>query len=124
MAYERGVDVADLHGHDVYGHGHAPGFFVRWFCSTNHKDIGTLYLLFAIVAGVIGGLLAVLMRMQLMHPANEFISDHQFYNVIVTAHGLIMVFFVIMPAMIGGVGNWMVALVVRAPGTGVSRGDK
>ena len=100
MAYERGVEVADLHGHDVHGHGHVPGFFVRWFCSTNHKDIGTLYLLFAIIAGVIGGLLSVIMRMQLIHPANEFISDHQLYNVIVTAHGLIMVFFVIMPAMI------------------------
>src|ERR1700739_696834 len=121
MAYERGIDSADLHGHDAYGHGHAPGFFVRWFCSTNHKDIGTLYLLFAIVAAVIGGLLAVIMRMQLIHPANEFISDHQLYNVIVTAHGLIMVFFVIMPAMIGGVGHWVGALVVGSPRMGLPR---
>ena len=77
MAYERSADIGDLHGHDVHDHSHVPGFFVRWFCSTNHKDIGTLYLIFAIIAGVIGGLLSVIMRMQLMHPANEFIADHQ-----------------------------------------------
>src|SRR5438270_12851027 len=112
MAYERGIDVADLHGHDVHGHGHATGFFVRWFCSTNHKDIGTLYLLFDIIAGVIGGLLSVLMRMQLKHPANEFIDDHQLYNVIATAHGLMIVFFVIMAALIGGFGHRLVALMV------------
>ena len=76
-----------------------PSFFSRWFLSTNHKDIGTLYLIFSILAGLIAGLFSVVMRMELQDPGLQILGgDHQFYNVLITAHGLIMVFFVVMPA--------------------------
>ena len=100
--------------HDSH-HDHKPGFVARWFFSTNHKDIGTLYLLFSVVAGLIGGFLSVLMRMELQHPGMQIFADGQVWNAVISAHGLIMVFFVVMPALIGGFGNWFVPIMIGAP---------
>ena len=96
--------------HDV------PPFWKRYLYSTNHKDIGTLYLILAIVSGLIGGIFSLYMRMELAAPGIQILDgDYQRYNVWLTAHGLLMVFFMIMPAMMGGFGNWFLPIMIGAP---------
>jgi len=115
--------------HDDHGH---PTGWKRYVYSTNHKDIGTMYLWFAIFSGIVGALLSVVMRIELAHPGIQIFhglaswvyntpadqaldAGKHMFNVFVTAHGLIMVFFMIMPALIGGFGNWFVPLMIGAP---------
>lgn len=87
----------------------------RWFLSSNAKDIGVLYLIFALLSGLIGTAFSVLIRLELSGPGVQFIADNQLYNSIITAHAIVMIFFMVMPAMIGGFGNFLLPLLVGGP---------
>jgi cytochrome c oxidase subunit 1 len=87
----------------------------RWFLSTNAKDIGILYLIFALFSGLLGTAYSFIIRMELSSPGVQFISDNQLYNVFITAHALLMIFFMVMPALIGGFGNFLVPVMVGGP---------
>lgn len=103
------------HSPGDHAHDHKPGFFVRWFMSTNHKDIGTLYIIFSICAALVGGWFSMMMRHELGDPGLQLAENGHQWNVWITAHGLIMVFFVVMPGLIGGFGNWFLPLMIGAP---------
>src|SRR5947199_3456113 len=113
--HEHGHD----HAHDAHGHPSPYGGVMRWITTTNHKDIGTLYLWFAGIMFFIGGMMALVIRLELFHPGLQYLNP-DFYNQLVTSHGLIMIFGAIMPAFVG-FANWQIPMMIGAPDMAFAR---
>jgi cytochrome c oxidase subunit I len=105
--------TAATHAED-HAHAHPTGWR-RYVYSTNHKDIGMMYLIFSLCAGIIGGALSVAMRLELQEPGMQIFANAHTYNAFVTSHALIMIFFMVMPALIGGFANWFIPIMIGAP---------
>ncbi len=108
--------MSESHAHHADHHDHHPTGLLRYLYSTNHKDIGTMYIVYGFVFGLVGFVMSMLIRIELAHPGVGILGgDHQLYNVLITSHGLIMIFFMIMPVFIGGFGNWFMPMMIGAP---------
>ena len=111
--------TADHDSHDDHhDHGPEPGL-LRWVFTTNHKDIGTLYLLFALVMFFVGGSMAMFIRWELFEPGLQVLDPHKF-NQMTTVHALVMIFGAVMPAFVG-FANWQVPLMIGAPDMALPR---
>jgi cytochrome c oxidase subunit 1 len=119
---------ATIHSHQEHA---KPGFFTRWFMSTNHKDIGILYLFTGGLMGLISVIFTIYMRLELMEPGVQYMClegarltaatvaectpNGHLWNVLITGHGILMMFFVVIPALFGGFGNYFMPLQIGAP---------
>src|SRR6201984_1292159 len=112
-------DHAAGHGHAHEEHAHHPGGIMRWITTTNHKDIGTLYLWFSFTMFIVGGIMALTIRAELFKPGLQIVAP-EFFNCMTTLHGLIMVFGALMPGAVG-FANWMVPLQIGAPDMAFAR---
>ena len=111
----------ETHAHDDdHEHGPAPGL-MRWVFTTNHKDIGTLYLLFSLLMFIIGGAMAMIIRLELFQPGLQWVNP-EFFNQMTTMHALIMVFGAVMPAFVG-FANWMVPIMIGAPDMALAQNE-
>jgi cytochrome c oxidase subunit I len=107
------------HAHDDHHHDHKPKGFTRWLYTTNHKDIGTMYLVFSLIMLFTGGAMAMVIRAELFQPGLQFVNP-DFFNQMTTVHGLVMVFGAVMPAFVG-LANWLVPLMIGAPDMAMPR---
>src|SRR5688572_32390760 len=113
------MEAAHVHDHGHGEHAHHPGGIMRWVMTTNHKDIGTLYLLFSLTMFFVGGVLALMLRAELFQPGLQLWRP-DFFNELTTMHGLIMVFGAIMPAFVG-FANWQIPMMIGAPDMAFAR---